>query len=53
VLRWEYRPGSTLIVVWTQARFAYLSDPTFAPVHYLGREVFGDRPTNVLLVKVN
>ncbi|HEX4573940.1 MAG TPA: DUF5916 domain-containing protein, partial [Gemmatimonadales bacterium] len=53
VLRWEYRPGSTLFVVWTQSRFAEVTDPTFAPMHYLGHEVFGDRPTNVLLVKVN
>ena len=53
VLRWEYRPGSTLFVVWTQSRFAELTDPTFAPLHYLGHELLGDRPTNVLLVKMN
>ena len=53
VLRWEYRPGSTLFVVWTQSRFAELADATFAPGHYLGHELLGDRPTNVLLVKAN
>ncbi len=53
VLRWEYRPGSTLFVVWTQSRFAEFGDPTFAPVHYLAHELLGDRPTNVLLVKLN
>jgi uncharacterized protein DUF5916 len=53
VLRWEYRPGSTLFVVWTQSRFAEVVDPEFAPAHYLGHEMFRDRPTNVLLVKVN
>jgi len=53
VLRWEYRPGSTLFVVWTQARFAELPDPAFDAGRYLGHEMFRDRPTNVLLVKVN
>jgi hypothetical protein len=53
VLRWEYRPGSTLFVVWTQSRFTDLADPEFDAGHYLGHEMFRDRPTNVLLVKVN
>jgi hypothetical protein len=53
VLRWEYRPGSTLFVVWTQARFTSLADPAFDARHYLGHELLLDRPTNVLLVKVN
>jgi hypothetical protein len=53
VLRWEYRPGSTLFVVWTQARFNSLTDPAFDTGHYLGHELLLDRPTNVLLVKVN
>ena len=53
VLRWEYRPGSTLFVVWTQSRFAELTDPTFAPAQFLAHEMFSDRPTNVLLVKLN
>ena len=53
VLRWEYRPGSTLFVVWTQVRFAELPDPAFHPTLYVGHEMFRDRPTNVLLVKVN
>jgi hypothetical protein len=53
VLRWEYRPGSTLFVVWTQARFNALGDPTFDAGRYLGHELLLDRPTNVLLVKVN
>jgi hypothetical protein len=53
VLRWEYRPGSTLFVVWTQARFTSLTDPAFDAGHYLWHELLLDRPTNVLLVKVN
>ncbi len=52
VLRWEYRPGSTLFVAWSQARDA--GDPV-SPFR-LGSDVkrlFGERPTNALLVKVS
>ena len=52
VLRWEYRPGSTLFVAWSQARDA--GDPV-SPFQ-LGRDVrrlFGERPTNAVLVKVS
>lgn len=53
VLRWEYRPGSTIFVVWTQSRSGTLTDPTFDAGHYVSSEILRDRPTNVLLVKVN
>src|SRR5438034_5397851 len=53
VLRWEYRPGSTLFLGWTQSRSADLSDPTLDVGHYLARELLRDPPTNVLLIKVN
>ena len=54
VLRWEYRPGSTLFVVWTQTRFGYVPyDATFDPTRDFARELLLDRPTNVLLVKFN
>ena len=53
VLRWEYRPGSTLFVVWTQNRLGFFDNPTFQPGHDLGRGLLRDPPTNVLLVKVN
>jgi hypothetical protein len=52
VLRWEYRPGSTFFVAWSQARDA--GDPV-SPFR-LGNDVkrlFGERPTNALLVKVS
>jgi hypothetical protein len=50
VLRWEYRPGSTMFFVWTQQRsgsdgygdFDFRRDT---------RSLFGDRPDNVFLVK--
>jgi hypothetical protein len=51
VLRWEYRPGSTLFVVWQQAR-----ENEFVPGGFrLGRDVrdiFGVAPKNVFLVKL-
>ncbi|MBI4521777.1 MAG: carbohydrate binding family 9 domain-containing protein, partial [Gemmatimonadetes bacterium] len=52
VLRWEYRPGSTLFVVWSQARSSSQLDGPFD----LSRDVdrlFGADGTNVLLVKVS
>jgi len=54
VLRWEYRPGSTLFVVWTQSRSGYVPyDAEFDLQRDFTRELFRDRPTNVLLVKVS
>ena len=52
VLRWEYRPGSTLYLVWTQSRFGFFQDPA---VQFGGdlRGLMRDRPNNVLLVKFN
>jgi len=62
VLRWEYRPGSTLFLVWSQARSDRLSiDPLDASAAspfnqgtfgQLG-DVFNLFPTNVFLVKLN
>jgi hypothetical protein len=50
VLRWEYRPGSTLFFVWTQQRSG--SDP-FGDfdIRRDTRSLLGDRPDNVFLVK--
>lgn len=51
VLRWEYKPGSTLFVVWQQAR-----ENTAAPGGFrFGRDfsgIFGVPPRNVFLVKL-
>ena len=52
MLRWEYRPGSTVYFVWTQNRTGNESAGTFD----FARErtaLFRDRPTNVFQVKVN
>jgi len=51
VLRWEYRPGSTLFVVWQQAR----ENDAVPGGFRFGRDVhdiFGVPPTNVFLVKL-
>jgi len=54
VLRWEYRPGSTLFVVWIQSRSgSWPYDASFDLNRDFQRELFLDRPTNVLLVKFN
>jgi len=54
VLRWEYRPGSTMFLVWTQSRSGYVSyDGSFDMQRDLATDLFRDRPTNVFLVKVN
>jgi len=52
VLRWEYRPGSTLFLVWNHGQSGYASDPTFSVFDELG-SLFGDDQQNTFLVKVN
>ena len=52
VLRWEYRPGSTVFFVWTQNRMGSDTNGEFN----FGKQraaIFRDRPTNVFQVKVN
>ncbi|MGH7529081.1 MAG: DUF5916 domain-containing protein [Gemmatimonadales bacterium] len=54
VVRWEYRPGSTIFFVWTHNRRRFVPfDPEFDAGRDMGGELLLDRPTNVLLVKVN
>jgi hypothetical protein len=52
VLRWEYRPGSTLFLVWNDSGFDGASDPRFRALRDLA-DVFRADMRNVLLVKVN
>src|SRR5204863_214365 len=52
-LSWEYRPGSTIFVVWTQGRDQGERDPgSFLPVRDL-RNLFSARPNNTFLVKAS
>ena len=50
VLRWEYRPGSTLYLVWTQQRdgFDQFGDFNFSRDR---SALFRDRPTNIFQIK--
>jgi len=53
VVRWEYRPGSTVFFVWTQGRDQDDRNPgTFAPIRDF-RDLFGSRPDNTFLVKAS
>ena len=51
VLRWEYKPGSTLFVVWQQAR-ENDAVPGGFDVGRDARAIFGVPPRNVFLVKL-
>ena len=62
MLRWEWRPGSTLFVVWQQSRDERLTNLDLQPGSGLaGRFDFRDDigrildlpPDNILLVKLN
>ena len=52
VLRWQYRPGSTVFFVWTQERNGSDAVGQFALRNQSGA-IFRDRPVNIFLVKVN
>ena len=52
VLRWEYRPGSTLFLVWQQGRFDQRDPGSFEFGRDLG-SLFNARPDNTLLVKAS
>jgi hypothetical protein len=51
VLRWEYMPGSTIYLVWTQSREDVDSNGDF----YFGRSInhlFNVKPDNIFMMKV-
>ena len=53
VLRWEYRPGSTLYLVWQQGRyFEDRAASAFNLSQEFGR-LLGQQPDNVLILKMN
>jgi len=53
VLRWEYKPGSTIFLVWTQGREGF--DPAYGNRSFGGefRELFREHPDNTFLIKVS
>ena len=52
VLRWEYRPGATLFVVWQQGRAQTEINPGTFEFSRDYRDLFRAHPINTLLVKV-
>ncbi len=52
VIRWEYKPGSTLYFVCSQGRTSNASDGTFSYGHDM-RELFNTTPQNVFLLKLS
>lgn len=50
VLRWEYRPGSAIFVVWQQERSGFEPIGDFSAGRDIG-DIFRTVPTNVFLVK--
>jgi hypothetical protein len=51
VLRWEYLPGSTLFLVWTQSRSDNVVDGTFALNGSFNRLV-SSKPDNIIMLKL-
>ncbi|MBI4499831.1 MAG: carbohydrate binding family 9 domain-containing protein [Gemmatimonadetes bacterium] len=51
VLRWEFRPGSTLFVVWQQNRNDQIANGSLAALHDLG-ETFSATGMHVLAIKL-
>ena len=52
VFRWEYRPGSTLFLVWNHGRGSFSFDPTWNGLSDLF-DLKNDPQQNVFLVKLN
>jgi hypothetical protein len=52
VLRWEYRPGSTLFLVWTQSCGYSSQDPSFSATQDF-RQLCQGKSNNVIAVKFN
>jgi hypothetical protein len=51
VLRWEWRPGSTLFLVWQQGRSDYITNGGHFDLSRDTRAMFDARPDNVFMVK--
>jgi hypothetical protein len=52
VLRWQFRPGSTMFLVWTQARY---SESVASSLRYRNDvgDLFRLYPSNIFMVKIN
>lgn len=52
VIRWEYNPGSSVYLVWSQTRNGFNPDGTMEYFNNLG-DLFSYRPHNIFLVKLS
>ena len=52
IVRWEYNPGSTIFLVWTQERTSFAEDGNFSFRNDLDN-LFQEDATNVVLLKVS
>lgn len=52
VIRWEYQPGSTLYLVWSQTRSGSVSDGSFDFSRDINR-LFKEKADNIFLVKMS
>ncbi len=50
VVRWEYRPGSTVYLVWSQTRNEYQNHGTFNFTNDV-KDLFSEKPKNIFLLK--
>jgi len=50
VVRWEYRPGSTIFLVWSQNRNTHVNDGTFDFSNNI-KDLFDEKGKNIFLVK--
>jgi hypothetical protein len=53
VYRWEYRPGSTLFVVWNEGRQGYANQEGFTNFGSDIRNLMSLHPANTILVKMS
>jgi hypothetical protein len=52
VARWEYRPGSTLFLVWAHGREAFVDRESERTWRADYRQLFEKHPDNTFLIKV-
>jgi hypothetical protein len=50
VLRWEYQPGSTVYLVWSQNRSGYANDGSFEASRDIA-SLFNESAYNIFLIK--
>jgi hypothetical protein len=53
VLRWEYRPGSTIFLVWSQGREQFDRDLGLFNSRQDATNLFATQPNNTFLIKAS